>query len=145
MHWMTDALRRARKSTLKRLEDLSEPQLDWADVRGHTIRDIAWHIGDADLWLAHKLGRDGEVTDGRLVPGLALGKRQAQLFVHLRDALACKLACVERHLDQLEAPITHSSYGTITVGEFILCTGLDHESHHRGQIAFIRTQHRGER
>jgi uncharacterized damage-inducible protein DinB len=49
-----------------------------------------------------------------------------------------KCNVISMNLNRLTEKTRHMSYGEITIGEVVMCSGIDHEAHHRGQIALIR-------
>ena len=73
MEWLVDALIRARKSTIKRVHDLTEEQLDIHSADKISIRDLAWHIAKCDNAAIKPFNPDLEFDD-RLYPGLASSK-----------------------------------------------------------------------
>lgn len=137
MEWLIDALIRARKSTIKRLNDLSEKQLDLHSADKVSIRDIAWHIAQCDN-AAIKPFKPNLKFDDRIFPGLADGRNKAAVIHFLNEQLKVKCNIILMNLHRLNEKTRHISYGEITIGEVIICSGIDHEAHHRGQIALIR-------
>ena len=141
MRWLIDALIRARHSTIKRVKDLTEDQLDFHSPDGVSIRDIAWHIAACDAAAIKPFKPDLEFDD-RLYAGLATGKSREDLLTYLEDQLKLKCDALSENLHRLNEKTRHISYGEITTGEVIICSGIDHEAHHRGQIALIRKDNR---
>ena len=67
MRWLIDALIRARNSTIKRIKDLTEDQLDLHSADKVSIRDIAWHIAKCDNAAIKPFKSDLEFDD-RIYP-----------------------------------------------------------------------------
>jgi uncharacterized damage-inducible protein DinB len=128
-----------RQSTLKRLVQVPHGRENWCPwPGGMTFADIAHHIGDADRWLFLKLedpglskmaGKPGEAASVTpeefqgLVTGLKQsGERRAKLLSTMTDPM-------------LESPMTDDRFGDVTVWWVIVRGNLDHEAHHRGQLA----------
>ena len=137
MEWLIPALIRARNSTLKRVRDLSEAELDLGGTDLVSIRDIACHIATCDNAVIRIFNPD-LAYDDRIYPGLAGGRTREEVMRYLDEQLQKKCAVVAGNLDRLGEKTVHSTYGEITIGEAVLCSGIDHEAHHRGQIALIR-------
>ncbi|MEJ2052376.1 MAG: DinB family protein [Calditrichaceae bacterium] len=139
MNWLIEALKRARNSTVKRVKDLTEVQLDWHSADKISIRDIAWHIAECDLAAIKPLKPDLEFDD-RLYPDLAERKSKEVVLEYLEDQLKLKCDIIAANLNRLNEKTAHESYGSITIGEHIIAHGIDHEAHHRGQITLIRKE-----
>jgi uncharacterized damage-inducible protein DinB len=137
MEWLIKALKRARNSTIKRLKDLTEEQLNLHSADNVSIRDIAWHIAKCDLAAIKPFKPELEFDD-RIYAGLANGKSKEELLAYLNDQLKMKCNTISNNLDKLSDKTEHISYGQITIGEVVMSAGIDHEAHHRGQIALIR-------
>jgi uncharacterized damage-inducible protein DinB len=131
--------RAVRESTLKRLLQVPLGKENWSPLPAvMTFADIAHHIGEADRWLLQKLdnptmpkmvGKVGEaayVTPEefqKLVKNLMQsGEQRAELISTLTDSF-------------LDSPITDDRFGNVTVWWVIVRGNLDHEAHHRGQLA----------
>ena len=137
MEWLINAFIRARNSTIKRVKDLTEEQLDLGSANKVSIRDIAWHIAKCDNAAIRPFRPDIEFDD-RIYPDLARGKSKQELLEYLDEQLKIKCNIVSMNLSRLGEKTSHMSYGKITIGEAVVCGGIDHEAHHRGQIALIR-------
>jgi uncharacterized damage-inducible protein DinB len=111
-----------------------------------SFADIAQHILDADFWLFRKLElRTLQAMRGR-AETVHISKRQEYLHIlgHLeqsgnkRSELIRSLSCTqmaERILDQRFG-------GEVSVWWVIVRGNLDHETHHRGQLAtYLRIAH----
>ncbi len=131
--------RTVRESTLKRLLQVPLGKENWSPLSGvMTFADIAHHIGEADRWLFQKLenptlskmaGKAGEaalVTPEefqKLVTKLSqFGEQRAKLLSTLTDSF-------------LDSPMSDDRFGEVTVWSVIVRGNLDHEAHHRGQLA----------
>ena len=137
MEWLVDAIKRARHSTIKRVKDLTDEQLDLHSADKVSIRDIAWHIAQCDNAVLKPFMSEIEFDD-RIYPGLASGKSKEEVINFLAEQLKMKCKILSMNLSRLGDKTTHISYGEITIGEIVICAGIDHEAHHRGQIALIR-------
>jgi len=140
MEWLIDALIRARNSTVKRVRDLTEEQLDLHSADKVSIRDIAWHIAKCDNAAIKPFKPELEFDD-RIYPGLGIGKSKEEVLRYLDEQLKLKCDIISKNLNRLTEKTRHISYGEITIGEVVICAGIDHEAHHRGQIALIRKDH----
>ena len=103
-----------------------------------TFADIAHHIGGADQWLFQKLedptlskmaGKAGEAEHvtaeefQKLVTKLGQsGEQRAKLLSTLTDSF-------------LDSAMSDDRFGEVTVWWVIVRGNLDHEAHHRGQLA----------
>ena len=103
-----------------------------------TFADIAHHIAEADSWLCRKLedptlskmaGKAGEAAAvtpeefQELVTELRQsGERRATYLLTLTDSF-------------LDTPMFDDRFGDVTVWWVIVRGNLDHEAHHRGQLA----------
>ncbi|MDD4052681.1 MAG: DinB family protein [candidate division Zixibacteria bacterium] len=129
-----------RESTLKRLRLVPPGNENWRPVDGAmSFADIARHLVEADLWMFLKMedvsikpvhGRAGAVviTDGSQFNALIneleqLGRRRSAWMAGLTER-------------DLSAKIADSRFGgDVTVWWMIARGNLDHEIHHRGQLA----------
>ena len=128
-----------RESTLKRLLQVPFGKENWSPLSGvMTFADIAHHIGEADGWLFQKLedptvskmaGKAGEAPHvtpeefQRLVAKLSqFGEQRAKLLSTLTDSF-------------LDSPMSDDRFGEVTTWWVIVRGNLDHETHHRGQLA----------
>jgi len=134
-----------RESTLKRLRAVPENLENWRIAPdAMSFADIAGHLIDADQWLFKKieiknlkpiLGRAGAVHIENRTQYLNLldkldeiGKRREEFILSLREK-------------KLSEKIYDSRFGgEVTVWWIIVRGNLDHEIHHRGQVAaYLRT------
>lgn len=136
---LADFSRAVRESTLKRLRQVRPGHENWRPSSvAMTFADIAHHLAEADSWLFRKLkdpmlpkmaGQSGEaaaVTSAafqELISKLRQsGEQRATLLATLADAF-------------LDSPMYDDRFGNVTVWWVIVRGNLDHEAHHRGQIA----------
>ena len=129
-----------RESTLKRLRAVPEGLENWRPVpSAMSFADLAHHIAEADRWLFRKLespelppmlgeAGEGAVADPArflaLVQDLVdLGRRRSALLRALDEAA----------LDRLLPDARFG--GEVTVWWIVVRGNLDHEAHHRGQLA----------
>lgn len=131
--------RAVRESSLKRLLQVPLGGENWSPLSGVlTFADIAHHINEADRWLFQKLedptlpkmaGKTGEATHvtseqfQELVTKMRWsGEQRARLLSTLTDSV-------------LNSPISDDRFGEVTIWWVIVRGNLDHEAHHRGQLA----------
>lgn len=132
--------RAVRESSLKRLRSVPEGRESWRPTpEAMSFADLAHHLIDADEWLFKKLedralepmvghaGEAGDATRDRYMEMLArleqTGRQRADLIAGLSA-------------DQLAEAIFDRRFGgEVTVWWVIVRGNLDHEIHHRGQIA----------
>jgi uncharacterized damage-inducible protein DinB len=137
---LAELSRAIRESSLKRLRRVPAGRENWRPSAGAlSISEIARHLLAADEWLFAKLGEptlrgmvarvgDGGDIDrdgylGALAALAASGERRARLVAGLDD-------------EALDAPIEDDRFGgTVTVWWVVVRGNLDHEAHHRGQLA----------
>ena len=129
-----------RESTIKRLLQLPDGFEGWRPTEASlSFADIAQHLIDADNWLFHKLqtpdlpplqGQAGlvdvpnrAVFDGLVEKLRKIGERRKVLIESLTK-------------DDLSRRIFDSRFGgEVEVWWLIARGNLDHETHHRGQVA----------
>lgn len=132
--------RAVRESSLKRLRRVPEGRESWRPTaEAMSFADLARHLIDADEWLFTKLeihtlepmvgraGIVGEVTRAGYLELLArleeTGRQRSELIAGLSP-------------EELAAPIFDRRFGgEVTVWWVIVRGNLDHEVHHRGQLA----------
>jgi len=131
-----------RESTLKRLKAVPEGKENWRPSSGAmSFADIAQHLIDTDNWLFKKLklknldpiqGRAGstEIANRNQYKALLIGleetgKKRARILEGLRR-------------EELDEEIYDSRFdGKVTAWWIIVRGNLDHEIHHRGQLAVM--------
>src|SRR3972149_6634367 len=132
--------RAVRESSLKRLRAVPAGSENWRPVAdAMSFSDLAHHIVEADEWLFRKLearaleplrGRAGAVTitaRGQYLELLRkleqMGARRSQLIAGFSD-------------EQLRDRVEDRRFGgEVTVWWILVRGNIDHEIHHRGQIA----------
>ena len=113
---------------------------DWRPVEGAlSFADIAQHLVECDEWLFRKLA-DPPIHAIKAQPGASVVIDRAQ-FEALLDRLA---ALGDRRRDllasltdnQLDARIPDDRFGgDVSIWWVVVRGNLDHEAHHRGQLA----------
>ncbi len=128
-----------RQSTLKRLLQIPPGKENWRpSFSAMTFAEIARHIAEADSWLFRKLkdptlskmtGSFGEVAD--VTP-----KEFQELLTKLRQSGDQRARLLSTLTDSfLDSPLSDDRFGEVTVWWVIVRGNLDHETHHRGQLA----------
>ena len=97
MEWLIDALVRTRNSTIKRVKDLTEEQLDLHSVDKVSMRDIAWHIAKCDNAAIRPFKPDLEFDD-RIYAGLGNGKSKEEVIAFLEEQLKIKCDLLSENL-----------------------------------------------
>jgi uncharacterized damage-inducible protein DinB len=129
-----------RESTLKRLRRVPDGLENWRYERGKmSFADLAWHLVECDRWM------QGMLAGASLSPILeshfecAAWTEYETLLGQLestgreRSSLLASLTS-----DEFERPIYDPRAGReVTVWWFIVRGNLDHEIHHRGQLALL--------
>lgn len=137
---LSDLSRAVRESSLKRLRRVPAGRENWRLAPGAlSFGEIARHLVDADLWLFRKL-RDPLLPPLRAqAGGLEIANRQqfreilAEL-VEVGESRAKLLAGLED--EKLAETVPDERFGgDVTIWWVIARGNLDHEAHHRGQIA----------
>jgi uncharacterized damage-inducible protein DinB len=129
-----------RESTLKRLRLVPVGREDWRPDGGAlSFADITQHLIECDEWLAAKLADPG-ITAIKGEPRRAFAARRSEFQAFL-DRLA-ETGEMRRRLlaglgdDKLAELIPDERFGgDVSVWWVIVRGNLDHETHHRGQIA----------
>jgi hypothetical protein len=129
-----------RESSLKRLARVPAQFIAWRPTpAAMSFADLAQHLIDADAWLFEKL-RNPELAPMVGRAGIA-GSPSAAEYSDLQDRL--RLTGIQRAdliraltTEQFEAPIPDARFGGIVSVWWVVVRGnLDHEVHHRGQLA----------
>jgi uncharacterized damage-inducible protein DinB len=129
-----------RESSLKRLRLVPPGSENWRPVPGSmSFGDLAQHIVDADLWLFRKLElRTLQPMHGHAAT-VHISARQDYLDILSRlDQTGKQRSELIQQLSppQLSELITDQRFGgEVSVWWVIVRGNLDHETHHRGQIA----------
>lgn len=129
-----------RESTLKRLRAVPPHKEEWRPILGAmSFADIAQHILDSDFWLFKKL------EDPTLPPiegsagttHIATREDYLEILSQLEQT-GRKRSELVRNLtsDQMDERIPDERFGgEISIWWVIVRGNLDHETHHRGQLA----------
>ena len=129
-----------RESTLKRLKKLNFSTVNRSPKPGMmSFADIAGHLIDSDEWMIRKIkNKNLDPIDG--IPGSVIIRSEEQLnnlFARLEKSLIDKcefLGTLEDNV--LEEKIYDSRFnGEVSVWWIIVRGNIDHEIHHRGQLA----------
>jgi uncharacterized damage-inducible protein DinB len=127
-----------RQSTLKRLLQVPRGMENWhPSSGGMTFADIAHHIAEADSWLFRKL-EDPTLSKMAEKAGDAIVTPEEfqQLVAKLRQSGEQRAELLSTLTDSaLDSPIFDDRFGDVTVWWVIVRGNLDHEAHHRGQLA----------
>jgi uncharacterized damage-inducible protein DinB len=131
--------RAVRHSTLKRLLQVPHGKENWhPSSGGMTFADIAHHIAKADSWLFRKL-KDRTLSKMAGKAGEAAGvtpEEFQELVTKLRQSGEQRATVLSNLTDSvLDSPIFDDRFGDVTVWWVIVRGNLDHEAHHRGQLA----------
>jgi uncharacterized damage-inducible protein DinB len=129
-----------RESSLKRLRAVPAGAEQWRPTSGAmSFADLAQHLLDADDWLRRKLD-DPSITGMKGEAGCSAVATRADF-----EALVERLAASGRRraarlaalgADELEERIDDDRFGGEVSRWWVIVRGnLDHEAHHRGQLA----------
>jgi uncharacterized damage-inducible protein DinB len=103
-----------------------------------TFADIAHHIAEADRWLFRKL-EDPTLSKMEGTAGEASGVTPdefQELVAQLRLSGEQRVTLLSTLTDSvLNSPMFDDRFGDVTVWWVIVRGNLDHEAHHRGQLA----------
>jgi uncharacterized damage-inducible protein DinB len=129
-----------RGSSIKRLRLVPEGRENWRPLEtAMSFADIAFHIKEADIWLFSKLkNRDLHAIKGAAHAFEVSSTRQ---YLYLIDELVSmgeqRSVLISAMSDeQLESLIPDDRFGgEVTIWWLIARGNLDHETHHRGQLA----------
>lgn len=133
-----------RESTLRRLGAIPEGAENWRPSdEAMSFADIAFHIAEADDWLIHKLEEPSLAPIcGRAHTVTVRNRGEYEALLTGLDAKGNERANLVRKLSEedLSRPIDDTRFGgTVSVWWTIARGNLDHEAHHRGQLAaYIR-------
>ncbi|MHC4816525.1 MAG: DinB family protein [Planctomycetota bacterium] len=126
-----------RESSLKRLRKVPPGQENWRpDPGSMSFADLAQHLLDCDAHLTRSLGEGPQPPEHGGV-GIAQ-PRDREEYIALVDAL--DLSGAERReliesIDDFDRTVFDERFGETTVWWVLARGNLDHEIHHRGQIA----------
>jgi len=129
-----------RESTLRRLRAVPDGYENWRITSdAMSFADIAQHLVDADNWLFEKLkSEELEPITGK--SGIAPIETRGE-YISLLDLLEKtgrqRMDLIEKLTDSrlAEQIYDHRFGGRVTIWWIIVRGNLDHEIHHRGQLA----------
>ncbi len=128
-----------RESTLKTLKAVPPSKENWR-LRPDSLSftDLAQHLIDADLWLM-EIMESGKFVNAEAKPGMKTVRDRSEydvLMSKLVESHSARRKMIEEISDdEWERTIEDPKFGSITVWWAIVRGNLDHEIHHRGQIA----------
>ena len=133
-----------RESTLKRLRQVPEGRENHRlSADSMSIADIAAHILEADLWLFEKMNNSElPPMTGRAGTTGEIDHSAFEALIDRLETAGCRRAEIITGLDAdgLGRILPDSRFGGETALWWIILRGtLDHEIHHRGQIALLLT------
>jgi len=129
-----------RGSSLKRLFRVRPGFENWRLTAGSmSFADVAFHLIEADQWLFSKLAEPGlSPMVGRPGTTNISAREQFTALCDKLEALGQQRAAVLESLSpaQLDATVPDQRFGGVVTYWWVVVRGnLDHEVHHRGQIA----------
>jgi uncharacterized damage-inducible protein DinB len=128
-----------RESTLKRLKEVPPGKENWR-LRSDSLSfaDLAQHLIDADLWVLEIL-ESGKYVHAEAKPGMKTVRDRSEYEVltrRLMETQKTRRKMIEGISgDDWERTVEDPKFGATTVWWAIVRGNLDHEIHHRGQIA----------
>ena len=137
---LKDFMKAVRQSTLKRLLKVPECYEHWKISKDPlSFAEVAKHLIDIDEWLVNKI-RNHElksIETQTAVMKECSREKFLELVEGLKKSLDEKLNLIEGlGRNELDGKIYDDGYDTeMTLAMFILRRNLDHEIHHRGQLA----------
>lgn len=140
--------RAVRESTIKRLKKVPQGKEHWSpEPGGMSFADTAHHLAESDKWLFQKLN-DPALTKMEGKAGEAAGSTPGNfqtLIAHLQELGERRTRLLSTLTDEvLDSPMHDDRFGDVTVWWVIVRGNLDHEAHHRGQLAvYLRLIHEG--
>lgn len=137
---LSDLAQAVRESTLKRLRLVPPGRENWRPVDdAMSFADIAHHLIECDVWMFSKREDSSlEPIRGRAGAVTITDRKQFDALIAELDQLGRKRAAWLAGLSEQEISrkITDSRFGgEVTLWWMIVRGNLDHEIHHRGQIA----------
>jgi uncharacterized damage-inducible protein DinB len=129
-----------RGSSLKRLSLVRPGFENWRLTPGSmTFADVAFHLIEADQWLFRKMAEPSLTPMvGRAGMTNISAREQFTALCDELEALGRRRAAVLESLSpaQLDATVPDQRFGGVVTFWWVLVRGnLDHEVHHRGQVA----------
>jgi uncharacterized damage-inducible protein DinB len=129
-----------RESTIKRLKIVPEGYENWKISPGAlSIAEIAKHLIDSDNWLFEKI-RNPDLksikTETAVIKDCDVDTFK-KLIIQLKDTLEIKVNLINSFdQDKLNTKMFDDRFNSEVSIEWIILRGnLDHEIHHRGQLA----------
>jgi uncharacterized damage-inducible protein DinB len=128
-----------RESTLKRLKLVPPGKENWrVSPDAMSFADTARHLIECDQWLFKKLeDKNLPHSDGKAVEEIPVSREQFEKYIDDLERLgmerAEKLANITD--EQFAVSMHDNRFGMVTLWWVIVRGNLDHEAHHRGQIA----------
>ena len=137
---LTDFCRAVRGSTIKRLEVVPEGYENWKISPGAlSFAEIAKHIIDLDNWLFEKIKNPDtrSIETETAIIKHCRRKEYEELLIKLKEILGEKINLIKTFDEnKLNEKIYDDAYDTeVSLALLILRRNVDHEIHHRGQIA----------
>ncbi len=137
---LTEFCKSVRSSTIKRLEIVPEGYENWKiSPRALSFAEIAKHIIDLDNWLFEKIRNPNTIsieTETAIIK-YCTGKEYKELIIGLKEILEKKINLINTlDEDKLKVKMYDDAYNCeVSLVWLILRRNIDHEIHHRGQIA----------
>lgn len=137
---LADLSTAVRDSTLKRLQTVPEGAENWRPTdEAMSFGDIAYHIAEADEWLINKLEEPSLAPIcGRANVVVVRDRSDYDALLTNLDLKGRERARLVRALSEgdLSKSIDDTRFdGPVSVWWTIVRGNLDHEAHHRGQLA----------
>jgi len=137
---LIDFCRAVRNSTLKRLKTVPEGYESWCiSINSLSFAEIAKHLIELDDWTIKKIN---EPTIKSILPGKGsidnCSREQFNaLILELEECLEKKIKFINSlGKEKIESKIYDDRFnGEVSIEWIILRGNIDHEIHHRGQIA----------
>ena len=137
---LTEFFKSVRGSTIKRLELVPEGYENWKVSTGAlSFAETAKHIIDLDYWLFEKIKNPNTKsieTETAIIKNCNR-EEYKELIINLNEVLYKKIDLIKT-LDEakLKVKIYDDAYNSeVSIAWLILRRNIDHEIHHRGQIA----------
>ena len=137
---LTEFCKSVRNSTIKRLEIVPEGYENWKVSSGAlSFAEIAKHIIDLDNWLFEKIKNPNtkSIETDTAIMKYCNREKYKGLINSLKEILEKKIDLINTlGEDKLKAKIYDDAYNSeVSLAWLILRRNIDHEIHHRGQIA----------
>ena len=137
---LTEFCRRVRGSTIKRLELVPEGYENWKISPGAlSFAEVAKHIIDLDYWMFEKIKNPDlkSIETETAIIKHCDRDRYLSLIDNLKNLLEKKIEFINTFdVDKLKTKMFDDRFDSEVSIEWIILRGnLDHEIHHRGQIA----------